>query len=362
VSAIQVEQFSKNVQSSKLHTYKFYLYSNLRLLRSFAMRTPEAKKRAISSNIMPIIKSLWLFSVQSTDIDLKYELLALILNLISSCNEGMREFVSDVNPSKKGTNKSSMLERILKFTSKARPLKQAPFRLTYLCFRILSSLAIGSETRAILIKYNVIEDYMRLLYEYLKSKDHKRVELVLHFLVALSTSKEGQNHIIKTKGLVDLITGCYELNHIRVRSHALLLMRNLMFQKQNKAHFLQDSRSIEFLVDILLNSELAFGVELKATAAGAIWFLVHNNQKAKFMTKKLPSLQKRLEELMDRLSLEYASLFNEDWNSGSTPPADQQKTEQYLLYVCIRNLSLITGTLDEKKIKKIDAAELSGIL
>lgn len=344
-SSIQIEQASKKIHN--IEHYKYYLYSNIRLLRSLSVGNLKVKESAVENGIMQHIKYLWSFSVSSNDETLKYELLVLILNIISSCPLAQKEFVSDVNIVSRGTNKLVLLDRLIKFTNNLVMQKNS-FRLLFLIFRILSCLALGIDTRSLIIKLNIVEGYIKQLNDYIKAKDYKRIEIILHFLVCITSCKEGQGHVLKTKGLIDLLRCSYDVPHTRVKSHILLLIRNLSFEKQNKAFFLQDSSTLQFLVDCIIENVSFVTIEHRCIAASALWCLIYNNQKGRFMAQKLPSLNSRLVEYSEKLQQEFAILA--DGNHWNTVQIEKKKSDEYLLQVTISQLDRIINTI--QKVKK----------
>ncbi|TPX39566.1 hypothetical protein SeLEV6574_g07118 [Synchytrium endobioticum] len=281
--------------------HQMELYVLLCLLRHLFAGSVDAKQQALDHGANETFSELLSMSKEFED-SLLLELLCCIRNLVASCPEAKRAVV---DPSKRKSGALSCVEGVVRVMKTLASNGQHDE--TFLaCIEILKLLAYTthtkSDTRTAIIKSTIVNDLFNLLNRLNRSKEMVRVEGILEFLYAMTLSREGQVYLMKVAGLFSLLVDLLSAKTVPVRRMNLLVLRNLLSLRENKAHALADENFIPTMLKYGLQSK---SLALLAPATSCIWVFLYDSEKAKVALKK-STLKDDIVAVERRLIYEFA--------------------------------------------------------
>ena len=150
---------------------------------------------------------------------------------------------------------------------------------------ILASCVLCAECMPVILKSNVTASSFALLIGAADAKDSSAAIALLDFLVAMSRVPLGQTAILKVPSALVTMSATRGalLNNGQVRKRCSLLLHNLCFCAEAKAHILASDHAMRAIIgdlDAASSAHVAASAHCRAHAANSLWSLVYNNQKA----------------------------------------------------------------------------------
>lgn len=163
---------------------------------------------------------------------------------------------------------------------------------------LLSNLALSAECRGVLWKTNFFHPFATL--KPIKSGAHPRHKAItrgvtlcwLNVLVSVTFFTDGQQGVVKTPGVVEVLLEMSTAQNRQLQEKALLVLRNLCFHGASKPVLLVNEKLLSLLVEFITDNS----IYLRALCLSALCSLLHNCQKAKVSLKKT-GVVKKLDEI-----------------------------------------------------------------
>ena len=292
--------------------------------RSGAMETAESLGRAaaaarvdaMSHGAVPAMHALWRHAV--SDRQLSHELMGMCANLMAGNDDAKRMCVEDVDAGD-GGKPTSLAERMLRLAFR----NTSPATTTRLALAPLAALAGQPDARRWLLRSNFLPKAMEHFRIAVGKKDARRQVATLRAMadVAGGGGDDGRREVLRVGGgelvqlILEVLASAGVAGH-RINDHedddidvilklpglasdapknsvfqpqlpvaaleALLLLRNLCFHSEAKAHVTANPRALDALVAAAGASDAG----ARAAAADALLALTHNGQRISALLRK----------------------------------------------------------------------------
>ncbi|CAH3027837.1 unnamed protein product, partial [Porites evermanni] len=295
------------------------LMDAIQLLRNFIHCSPAGKTACLESGIIDVLHKLW--SWCTVEPRLLIEVLRILSTLTAQFPKASAYIAGSSgvpgSVSRTVQSGSTFLHSLIKLTNKTNSKLQnfsSPELDTHLAvlramFNLLSNLALSAECRGVMWKTNFLQPFSSL--KPLTSGTHPKQRSVtrivtlcwLSLLVNVTFFTDGQQGVVKTPGVVEVLLELSGAQNKQLQEKAILVLRNLCFHGASKPVLLVNEKLLSLLVDFTTDSS----IYLRALCLSALCSLVHNCQKAKVSLKKT-GIVKKLEEIKSRTGGEQASI------------------------------------------------------
>ena len=292
--------------------------------RSGALETAESLGRAaaaarvdaMSHGAVPAMHALWRHAV--SDRQLSHELMGMCANLMAGNDDAKRMCVEDVDAGD-GGKPTSLAERMLRLAFR----NTSPATTTRLALAPLAALAGQPDARRWLLRSNFLPKTMEHFRLAVGKKDARRQVATLRAMadVAGGGGDDGRREVLRVGGgelvqlILEVLASAGVAGH-RINDHedddidvilklpglandapknsvfqpqlpvaaleALLLLRNLCFHSEAKAHVTANPRALDALVAAAGASDAG----ARAAAADALLALTHNGQRISALLRK----------------------------------------------------------------------------
>ncbi|KAG8442249.1 hypothetical protein GDO86_011157 [Hymenochirus boettgeri] len=257
----------------------------LQILRNCLYQNEEGKAVALESKFPFVLHSLWPWLLMD-DLLMQSALQLLCVytaNFPAACtslcwtNTGM----TSIQPCPKTPMNNSLIYSILKIASDPASSNSS---IQQIAFALLSNLVIIQDCRSIIQKSNFLQHFLSVSLP--KSGSKSLCVLAsnwLKFLWNLSMESDGQQIILKLKGILDLLLEMTKFKQKMNSVVVLLILHNACFNTTNKAKILSNDKAVAMLSTILESDSV---VEQRI-GASALWALLHNYQKVNLEVQKM---------------------------------------------------------------------------
>ncbi|TPX31473.1 hypothetical protein SmJEL517_g05189 [Synchytrium microbalum] len=288
-------------------SHQMELFTLTCLLRHLFAGSIDAKQQALDCGAQDALSELLGLSRELGDA-LLLELLCCVRNMVASCVAAKRAVVE---PPRKKPGGLCCVDGVVKIM-KTLQSNATHDEIFLACIEVLKLLALSTtestESRTAIIKSNILNDIYNLLTRFTRSKEMLRVDGILQFLYSMSLSHDGQIHTMRVAGLFPLLVDLLSSKSPQVKRTNLLLLKNLLSTRENKAHALADENFMSNMLKFGLQSK---SLTLLSPATSCIWVFLYDSEKAKVALKK-STLKEDLVALERRLVYDYAWFLQVD--------------------------------------------------
>lgn len=228
--------------------------------------------------------------------------------LIKEWLETLSCLVSGAQDSKKACvvlleGRQSLMSTVVEYASRPSSVPDELYRLALV---VLGNLAAAKEARQLLMKCKFPQGLtQRLTTAWHQHKDAQTMPAktfeTFEFLSTLAFYSQGQAAIISVRGVLEVVFELFEKyltqgTGLKVMNSAVLLLRNLCFFSNDKAHLLAHSKALPIVLG--LTSLQSQTLQLRLLAVSAVWAMLYHNQHVKGLLKVPDNLQ-RLQQLTE---------------------------------------------------------------
>ena len=288
----------------------------LETAESLGLAAAAARVDAMSHGAVPAMHALWRHAV--SDRQLSHELMGMCANLMAGNDDAKRMCVEDVDAGD-GGKPTSLAERMLRLAFR----NTSPATTTRLALAPLAALAGQPDARRWLLRSNFLPKAMEHFRIAVGKKDARRQVATLRAMadVAGGGGDDGRREVLRVGGgelvqlILEVLASAGVAGH-RINDHedddidvilklpglandapknsvfqpqlpvaaleALLLLRNLCFHSEAKAHVTANPRALDALVAAAGASDAG----ARAAAADALLALTHNGQRISALLRK----------------------------------------------------------------------------
>mmetsp|Transcript_1217 Transcript_1217/g.3012 ORF Transcript_1217/g.3012 Transcript_1217/m.3012 type:complete len:1796 (+) Transcript_1217:3534-8921(+) len=294
-STLQFEDIRKKSSDTKelqliLLTLKVWTQGDPQVKNSFAWSGTEV------SPIFKWLLSLWQV-VQRHEVLVK-EWLETLSCLVSGAQEAKKACVVLLE------GRQSLMSTLVEFASRPSSVPDDIYRLA---LTVLGNLAAAKEARQLLTKCKFPQGLtQRLTTAWQQHKDPltmpAKTAETLEFLSTLSFYRQGQAAIVSVRGALEVVFELFKKyieqgTGLKVLNYAVLLLRNLCYFSNDKAHLLANSQALPLVLALVSSSSQK--LQLRRLAVATVWAMLYHNQHVKGMLKNpqvLELLQRQAEE------------------------------------------------------------------
>jgi hypothetical protein len=303
------------------------MLSSLGLLSNLLGGCEEAQLASVTMQLPLLLLRLW--PLGRSHAPVRTAVLTLLCNHVAHCAPAKASLAAYTDS--KGRCLPTLVMQLLCKPARASspPLPEAHWAYGW---AVLRSLATAPESRAVLLKAQLLPRAVPMLSRILGSTDERRAAPIVELFANLAFEAEGAAAILKLPDAFEALLSALESRLNTARYAAALALRNLAFLADGRAALLAKPRALPALLRALHPSDLL----LAARAAAALWALLARCERAKGAMRQpalLAPLRAAEAALITRAML-------------ATPAIDGERCgERELLGDCLRAIGAVMSIL-----------------
>ena len=245
---------------------------SLGLLSNLLGGCEEAQLASVTMQLPLLLLRLW--PLGRSHAPVRTAVLALLCNHVAHCAPAKASLAAYTDS--KGRCLPTLVMQLLCKPTRASspPLPEPQWAYGW---AVLRSLATAPESRAVLLKAQLLPRAVPMLSRILGSTDERRAAPIVELFANLAFEAEGAASILKLPDAFEALLSALESRSSAARDAAALALRNLAFLADGRAALLAKPRALPALLRALHPSDLL----LAARAAAALWALLARCERAK---------------------------------------------------------------------------------